>query len=1139
MKKQILTTLIIYFFAQAAFAQNFLTLKGNVTEKQNQEPIAYATISIKNKAIGTVTNTEGTFVFHIPGKYINDSLVVSSIGYKSFAIKTSYLKGKTLNIQLEKKVYDLSEVDVKPKNALEIIKQAIAKIPKNYPTKPINMDGFYREMTFENDTCVEMAEAACEFYYSSYTKPFNFSKATDIFLDKTNDFNEYYWQISGLELPPSLNDKYKIIESRTSKLNHKYRFKVVPRGAGLTLTTNDEVKNKYFVLNNKMLNKYDFLLESISSYNNLQVYVVAFLGKHNKIETTGKIYIDIQSLAIVAYEYNQAGTSVWKQNNYWTPALYTKKRNRSKDIESLVYKKIFVKYKNINGIWYLDYIRKEDAFDYIFSKYYVYKNDIGKISYTTSRILTINKIKTDNLDTVGFKNATINDILYEMAFKYNPKFWKKYNVLKSTSIQDSIIKQLEIHEPLEKQYLGRFFKNDTLKPPVAPVKKMINPYTKLSDNYYWMQNVQDPELLENIEEENGYVRNYMKPLKFIERNLYFEMLKRNVRDKVTNNEKQIVGNYEYYYKTKNSQGIPNIFRKEIKKDAKEELLIDVEKNAIYDKNYWAELISVKPDNSIFAYIEPISGDYDTRTIFRDIKLGKNIDTLYNIENIIWLQNSNSFFYVKRNQHNLANRLLKHELGTNSALDSTIYHEINEGNIIQSHITDNSNYCLLESYDIYGNNEVYLINLSSNINNLKQIVKRQIKTNHRIDIIGDTLYSLSRENNNYIIYKTSINNIERKYWEKVVVNNKNEQIISVLFLNDYFVLIVGRNLLNASIDVYDKTGHFLYSIDFEKEKSYSIKFVTNKSKNKNIFQFQYTSLKTPKITYQYNLITLKLKKLSEQKVRGYIAKNYKTELFWANSNNGITIPVTIVYNKKLVKKNKKAPLYITAYGSGGMPILPEFSSLRLSLLDRGFVYAIAHVRGGSELGEKWHEDAMQLKKKNTFNDFIVCTEYLIKKKYTAKGKIIAEGGSAAGEVMGVAANWKPELFNTIILYVPSLDILNTVCDTTTYFSGMDMGEYGNPKNKIVFKYIKSYSPYNNIKAQNYPNMLLTTGLNDTRVEYWNAVKTAAKLREMKTDNNTLLLRTDLYGGHSNNGFYNYFAEKAFEYAFILNNLGIEY
>ena len=231
----------------------------------------------------------------------------------------------------------------------------------------------------------------------------------------------------------------------------------------------------------------------------------------------------------------------------------------------------------------------------------------------------------------------------------------------------------------------------------------------------------------------------------------------------------------------------------------------------------------------------------------------------------------------------------------------------------------------------------------------------------------------------------------------------------------------------------------------------------------------------------------------------------------------------------------------AYGSyGSYSMLPAFSFDRLPLLDRGFVFAIAHVRGGGELGVKWHEAAMQLKKKNTFYDFIACTEKLIEEKYSSKGKIVAIGGSAGGLLMGVVANWKPQLFNTIILEVPALDILNTLTDTTAKFNSLQKGELGNPKNKGVFNYIKSYAPYENIKAQNYPNMLFTTGLNDTRVEYWQVVKSVAKLRELKTDTNTLLLKTDLYAGHNGySGYYNYINFKAFEYAFILNNFGIKY
>ena len=344
----------------------------------------------------------------------------------------------------------------------------------------------------------------------------------------------------------------------------------------------------------------------------------------------------------------------------------------------------------------------------------------------------------------------------------------------------------------------------------------------------------------------------------------------------------------------------------------------------------------------------------------------------------------------------------------------------------------------------------------------------------------------------------------------------------------------------SINIYKKTGGFVKTIKF-KEETYTIKLKNNKDLQKNNkFQFTYTSLITPRILYEYDIQKKEQKIIKQDKVIGYNKSKYKTKLLWATSKDGTKVPISLVYNKKKSKINGKSPLYLTSYGSYGNSTNPKFSASNLSLIDRGVIYAIAHVRGGSELGNYWHEQAMQLKKKNTFYDFIACAEHLIEKKYTAKGKIIAEGGSAGGLVMGAVANQKPDLFNTIILHAAYLDVLGSLTDSTAKFHYVEHGELGNPKNTEVYNYIKSYSPYQNIKKQNYPNMLYYIGLNDNRVEYWQSLKSVAKLRALKTDDNKLFLKTELYAGH--NGYYGnhaLFSEIAFIDAFILNNLGIKY
>jgi oligopeptidase B len=380
-------------------------------------------------------------------------------------------------------------------------------------------------------------------------------------------------------------------------------------------------------------------------------------------------------------------------------------------------------------------------------------------------------------------------------------------------------------------------------------------------------------------------------------------------------------------------------------------------------------------------------------------------------------------------------------------------------------------------------------------------------------------------------------IER--WEKIVENTEN-MFFDMFHITQNYIAIIEKENMQTRIRVIDKKGKTINIIKFSKEESYTVKFKHKENLPANTFQYTYSSMATPKKTFEYDIDKKQTTFIKQNLPVGFDAKKYKTKLIWASSKDGTKVPVSLVYNKKLVKKNGKSPVLLYAYGSYGASQDPSFSSTRLSLLDRGFVYAIAHIRGGSELGKKWQEDAMLLKKKNTFYDYIACAEQLIKEKYTSEGKIVARGGSAGGLTMGAVVNMRPGLFNTVILEAPYLDVLSTLSDTTAKFCLLERISLGDPTKPEVFDYIKSYSPYQNIKKQKYPNMLFSAGLLDTRVEYWNALKSVAKLRALKTDKNNLLLKMDLYAGHNSyQGRYSEAFYESFVFAFILNNLRIKY
>ncbi len=1123
------------------YGQQFITLEGCITDAETSQPIGFAAISLKNSSIGTVSNTAGYYVFHIPEKKRNDTLLVSSVGYKAFILPLKSIVGKKLDIKLKPKVYSLSEVAVKPKDAAEIVRQAIAKIPENYPDKPINMDGFYREMTFENDTCVEMAEAACEFYYKPYGEEYDENKSLDQMYQYSETHFDYFFTYLDIAFPINPGDQTNVIEARSSNLLHKNRFKVVPRGSINSCISWDIIKNNVLSLKSKLIKKSRFKLEGITSYNNRQVYIIYYKSRTGRLDE-GYFYIDTKTLAFVALRFETLNSKIKdKTTRYWTPALYSKKRKKCKDFEELINEQAIINYKEINGKWYLNTIRTEIQFDYVFSKHYIYHADQPKISYKINRELLINQVETKNVsekkETSIIANS-IYSILCEYDLDYNPEFWENYNLIKATPIQNNVLQQLEINKPLAKQYEEQFVVDKGMVPPKAKKIPAINPFTKLKDEYYWMQNIKDPEVLKYIDAENKYTNNYMLPLKSMRRNLYYEQLKRISKESKNEKSKIINGSYEYYFKQAKGKNYENIYRKRIASNLAEELIIDVKENVKSDPNYSIEDFSVSPSNKLITYTENFGLGYENLLIVKEISKNTNIDSLYNITGIIWSKNHDSFYYLEWDKTNRVNKLLKHTIGTKRKNDILIFEEKNPINEIAAVLFDK--YLIIESTNDFYYNEIYLLDLSLQTEKPTVIAKRKEKTSHIIEIINDTLYSLSIENNNsYSLYRSQIGTPQQENWEKIISNSPGIMLNGFLVLKDYIVMEQTQNML-SSICIYNKLGKLLKTLTFN-EETCTINLKDNFAlRNSSSFQFEYTSLKTPNILYEYNIKKQEKKLVKQREIVGYNKKNYKTKLLWATSNDGVKIPISIVYNRTKSKKNGKSPLLLTAYGSYGKSVEPVFSSAILSLLDRGIIYAIAHVRGGGELGEDWHEQAMQLKKKNTFDDFINCANYLVMENYTSKGKIIAEGGSGGGLVMGVLANKEPRLFNTIILHAPYLDVLATVTDTSARFYSTEKGERGNPKRSDVFDYIKSYSPYQNIKKQDYPNILYYIGLNDNKVEYWQSIKSVAKLRALKTDNNKLFLKTELYAGHNGySGSQALYAEYAFIYAFILDNLGIKY
>ena len=675
--------------------------------------------------------------------------------------------------------------------------------------------------------------------------------------------------------------------------------------------------------------------------------------------------------------------------------------------------------------------------------------------------------------------------------------------------------------------------------------KLINHKVKRIDNYHWMRltdkqkktktkDRQTKGVISYIKKENNYTKSILKTTENIQKKLYKEMVGRIKKD-----DSSIPYEYNgYWYITKFKKGdeYPYYIRKKGNLKAKEELLLNVNKlskgKEYYDLHFDADCVS--PDNKWLMYCADSDGRRIYQIFIMNIKTGKTLN--YNIPNVdsgaVWANDSKTIFYLRKNMTTLiGEKLYKHTLNQKIKTDQLIHHEKDRTFDNYLYKTKSNKYIVLGHFSTLSS-DFQLISADNPNRNLKRFTPRLKKHLYQIGHIGNKFYIVSNwDAKNFRLMRTNENQTNRKYWQEVVSHRKT------VFLDDNFECFNNYIVLSERI----KGLPNIRILNLKNETSYYIKFKEsaytcsisdrNLDFNTDIVRYSYTSLTTPFSTYEYNMKTKKKTLLKILKVvGGYNQKKYFTERIFAKSRDGKKIPISLVYRKDKFKKPGKLLLY--AYGSYGATMNPYFSIPRLSLLDRGFCFAIAHIRGGKIYDENWYEDGKLLKKKNTFYDYIDCAEFLIKKKYTQKEHLYAEGGSAGGLLMGAILNIKGNIFNGVTAAVPFVDVVNTMLDDTIPLTTFEYDEWGNPSNKKYFDYMLSYSPYDNVEKKDYPNILITSGFFDSQVQYWEPLKWIAKLRDYKTDKNILLLDMNMEAGHGGTtGRFKVYKEIALEYAFL--------
>ncbi|NNE31027.1 MAG: S9 family peptidase [Winogradskyella sp.] len=676
-------------------------------------------------------------------------------------------------------------------------------------------------------------------------------------------------------------------------------------------------------------------------------------------------------------------------------------------------------------------------------------------------------------------------------------------------------------------------------PPIAkkiPHKLEAHGDTR-TDNYFWMKNREHPEVLSYLQAENEYCDLKMKHTKKFQTDLFEEM-----KARIKEDDSSVPYKYNgYWYITKFEKGkdYPIYTRKKDSLENPEELLFDCNKMAEGHNYFKLAGISISPDNKLVSYGIDTTGRRNYTIHIKNIETGNVAsDRVVNTSgSSSWASDNKTLFYTKKDEITLRSyQIYRHKLGDTN--DSLVFEEGDDTFGVTVYKSKSRKYIIIACYSTV-TNEYHILNADKPDGKFEVFQPRRRGLEYSISHYKNDFYILTNKDKatNFKLMKVPETDRAIKKWEEIIPHREDVLLENIDIFKDYLVISERSNGLNQiRVKRWDDTQDYYLPFDNE---TYTCYTSVNVEFDTEILRYGYNALTTPSSVIDFNMRTKTKVILKEQEVLGgdFNKDNYISERIWAEAEDGTKIPMSLVYKKGL-KKDGSNPLLQYAYGSYGSTVDPYFSTIRLSLLDRGFIYVIAHIRGGEYLGRQWYEDGKLLKKKNTFTDFIACSIHLIKQRYTSSSHLYAMGGSAGGLLMGVIINEAPELYNGVVAAVPFVDVVTTMLDDSIPLTTGEYDEWGNPNDILYYNYMKSYSPYDNVTAKDYPNMLITTGLNDSQVQYWEPAKWVAKLRDLKTDNKQLYLKTNMDAGHGGaSGRFESLKEDAEEFAFLFDLEGI--
>jgi len=671
-------------------------------------------------------------------------------------------------------------------------------------------------------------------------------------------------------------------------------------------------------------------------------------------------------------------------------------------------------------------------------------------------------------------------------------------------------------------------------PPTArriPHRTTVHGQTRV-DDYHWLREKESTEVLAHLKAENAYTAAMMKPSLPLQKALYREMLKRIKETDVDVPYRE--GGYFYYSRTQKGKQYRIFCRKAGSLEASEAVILDANEAAKGHKFFSLGLLDVSPDGNLLAFSSDVTGFREYTLQVKDLRDGSMLpERIEKVRSAAWSVDNRTLFYVREDSAKRAHRLYRHRLGATH--DELVYEERDTRFSISVSLSRSLEWLFLTSHSAT-TSEVRYFPAAAPGEPPKLLLARRQDHEYYVDHGQGQFYIVTNDRGrNFRLVTAPAASPGVEHWEERIAHRDG-------------VMLEGVDVFARHLVVHERAGGFprlrvIRLADGEAheiampEPVYSVAGGANAEFDTDSYRFHYDSYITPDSEFEYQLDARSRKLLKQREVRGYDPTRYKSELVYAQARDGTRIPVSLVYRKDRRGQGPR-PLLLYGYGAYGLSLDVNFSSARLSLLDRGMIFATAHVRGGGEMGKRWHDQGRMLDKMNSFTDFVACAEHLIRKRYTAPDRLVIEGGSAGGLLMGAVTNLRPDLFRAVVSEVPFLDMVNTMLDDTLPLTTGEYEEWGNPNNREYYDYMLSYSPYDNLKAADYPAMLVETSLNDSQVMYWEPAKYVARLRTLKTDGNPLLLRINMDAGHGGaSGRYDFLKELAFTYAFILGTLGI--